>query len=218
MMCLLLGSQSSQVEGQLLALQNVAVASARLAGSRRNTGVQSTSSELVLNRRLNVGRTSSGSQLLLNLLGSLHFLLVGLLTQNLTVVSLEPLSERSSIDLNNSRLGQCVSSNQLVVGRVVHNTSDSGLLGHTLGSPREVTGLNSQRSELLVTTSGSNSVNSLSSNLGVSRLSAQLELSLLSELGSLSTGGRTLVTGVSRNTHIWKLVFDVEKSVEIDEK
>lgn len=199
--CLLLGSQSSQVEGQFLTLQDVTVTSTRLTWSRRDAGVQSTGSELVLDRVLDVGGTGSSSQLSLNLLGSLGVLTLDLLTQNLTVVGLEPLSERSSVDLDNSRLGQGVGSHQLVVGWVVDDTSNSGLSSNTLGSPREVTGLDSQGSELLVTTSGSNSVDSLSTNLGVGWLTTQLKLSLLSELGSFGTSSSTLVTRVSRNTH-----------------
>lgn len=201
MCCLLLGSQSSQVEGQFLTLQDVTVTSTRLTWSRRDAGVQSTGRELVLDRVLDGGGTGSSSQLSLNLLRSLDFLALDLLTQNLTVVGLEPLSERSSVDLDNSRLGQGVGSHQLVVGWVVDNTSDSGLSGHTLGSPREVTGLNSQSSELLVSTSGSHGVDSLGTDLGVGRLTTQLKLSLLSELGSFGTSSRTLVTRVSRNTH-----------------
>lgn len=198
---LLLGSQSSQVEGQFLTLQDVTVNSTGLTWSGGDGSVQSTGSELVLDGRLDVRSTGSGSQLSLNLLGLLNLLGVGLLTQNLTVVGLEPLSEWGSVDLDDGRLGQCVGSNQFVVGRVVHNTSNSGLSGDTLGSPREVTGLDSQSSELLVATSGSDSVDSLSTNLGVSWLSTQLELSLLSELGSFGTSSSTLVTRVSRNTH-----------------
>lgn len=199
---LLLGSQSSQVEGQLLTLQDVTVTSTGLTWSRRDASVQFTSGKLVLNRVLDGGGSSSGSQLSLDLLGLLDLILVlGLLTQNLTVVGLEPLSERSGIDLDNGGLGQGVGSHQLVVGRVVDDSGDSGLSGDTLRGPREVTGLESQSSELLVTTSGSDGVDSLSTDLGHGRLSTQLELSLLSELGSFGTSSRTLVTRVSRNTH-----------------
>lgn len=199
---LFLGGQSSQVEGQLLTFQDVTVTSTRLAWSRRDGGVQSTGVELVRHSVLDHGFAGSRGQLSLNLLRSLDLLLVSLLAQLLTVVVLVPLSERSGINLNNSRLGQSVGSNQLVVGRVVDNTSDSGLSGDTLGGPREVTGVNSQRSELLVATSGSDRVDSLGTDLGVGGLSTQFELSLLSELGSLGTSSRTLVTRISRNTHV----------------
>lgn len=150
---------------------------------------------------LNVGRSGSGSQLSLNLVRSLDLLLGLLLTQRFTVVGLKPLSEWSGIDLDDSRLGQGVSSNQLVVRWMVDDRGNSGLSGDTLGGPREVTGLNSQGSELLVATSSSDSVDSLGTDLGVSGLSTQLELSLLSELSSFGTSSSTLVTRVSRNTH-----------------
>lgn len=150
---------------------------------------------------LNGRGSSSGSELLLSLRGGLDLKTLLVLTQDLTVVSLEPLLEWSGVNLNNSRLGQSVSSDQLVVRRVVDDRSNSGLSSDTFTTPREVTGLNSQGSELLVTTSGSDSVDSLGTNLGVGWLSAQLKLSLLSELGSFGTGCRTLVTRVSGDTH-----------------
>lgn len=170
--CLLLSSQSSQVEGQLLTLQDVTVTSTGLAGSGRDSSVQLTGGELRVQGGLNVGSALSGGQLTLNLLGALDFLLIVLLlTQRVTVVVLVPLTEGSGIDLNNSGLGQGVGSNQLIVRRVVCNNCKSGLSGNTLGSPREVTGLNSQSSELLVATSGSDTVDTLGADLGVGGLS-----------------------------------------------
>lgn len=168
---LFLGGQSSQVEGQLLTLQDVTITSTRLAWSRGDASVQLTSGELVVDSGLNLGRSSSGSQFSLDLVGSLNFLLSLFLTQGLTVVGFVPLSEWGSINLDDSRLGQGVGSDQLVVGWVVDDRGDSGLSGNTLRGPREVTGLNSQSSELLVTTSGSDGVDSLSTNLGVGWLS-----------------------------------------------
>lgn len=150
---------------------------------------------------LNVRGSRSRSQLSLELLGLLGGVLSLTLTQDLTVVGLEPLSEWGSVNLDDSRLGQGVSSHQLVVGRVVDDRSDSGLSGDTFTGPGEVTGLDSQGSELLVTTSGSDGVDSLTTNLGHGRLSTQFELPLLSELGSFGTSSGTLVTRVSRNTH-----------------
>lgn len=199
---LLLSGQSSQVEGQLLALQDVTITSTGLTWSRGDTGVQLTGSELVVNGGLDVRGTGSGSQLSLDLLGLLGGVLGLALTQNLTVVGLEPLSEWSGVDLDDGRLGQSVGSHQLVVGGVVDDRSDSGLSGDTLAGPREVTGLNSESSELLVTTTGSHGVNSLTANLGHGWLTAQFELSLLSELSTLGAGGGTLVARVSRNTHV----------------
>lgn len=203
---LFLGSQSSQVEGQFFTFQDVTVTSAGLTWSGRNAGVQSTGAELGVDSLLDLSVGSSGGPLLLGVLGLRNNLLLNLtrllLTQSLTVVRLVPLSEWGSVDLDDGGLGQSVSSDQLVVGRVVDDTGDSGLSGDTLGGPSEVTGLDSQGSELLVTTSGSDSVDSLVADLGVGWLTAQFELSLLSELSTLGTGSSSLVARITRNTHL----------------
>lgn len=175
----------------------------------------------MVDRGLNDGLSGSGSELLLVLGGLLNLVALLVLTQNLTVVGLEPLLEWSGVDLNNSRLGQSVSSDQLVVGWVVDDRSNSGLSSDTFTGPREVTGLNSQSSELLVATSGSDGVDSLGTDLGVGWLSTQLKLSLLSELGSFGTGCRTLVTRVSGDTHSGMLVYLLDNvkptSIHIEE-
>jgi hypothetical protein len=85
---------------------------------------------------------------------------------------------------------------------MVSDTGNSGLSGDTLRTPREVTGLDTQGSELLVTTTGSHSVDTLSTNLGVSTLTTQLEFSFLSELSALGTSSGTLMTRISGNTHV----------------
>lgn len=161
----------------------------------------------MLDSQLNDRSSGSGSELLFGLRSSLDLVALLVLTQDLTVVGLKPLLEWSGVDLDNSRLGQGVSSDQLVVRRVVDDRSNSGLSGDTFAGPREVTGLDSQGSELLVTTSCSDSVDSLRADFSVGWLSAQLKLSLLSELGSFGTCCRTLVARVSGDTHAKMLVL-----------
>ncbi|KAH3669398.1 hypothetical protein OGAPHI_001519 [Ogataea philodendri] len=203
-MRLFLSSQSSQVESQLLTFQNVTIASSRLTWSRGDGSVKLTRTELGRNSSLDLGLTSTGSKLSLQLVALLGLFLssLGLLSKSNTVVLLKVLFERSSVDLHNSRLGQCVGSHQFVVRWVVHHTRHSGLSGDSLGSPREVAGLDSQSSVLDISTSGSDGVDSFGADLGVGALSSQLKLSLLSELGSFSTGSSSLVTRIPGNTHV----------------
>ena len=76
--------------------------------------------------------------------------------------------------------------NSLLEG-VESNVDNTGLAGNTLRAPREVTGLNTESTELLVTTAGTDRVDSLRSDTGVGGLTTQLKLSLLSELSALGT-------------------------------
>lgn len=195
---LFLGSDSLKVESKLLTLKNVTVNTATLARSGRNSGVKTAGTELGVDGRLDLGVTSTGVNLALSLLGSLNGLglldlLTLLLANDNTVVRLVPLTERSGIDLDNGGLGKSVGSDQLVVRGVESNVDNTGLAGNTLRAPREVTGLNTESTELLVTTAGTDGVDSLGSDTGVGGLTTQLKLSLLSELSALGTGVRTLV-------------------------
>ena len=90
-----------------------------------------------------------------------------------------PLSERSGVDLNDGVLGQSLSTDELLVGSVVHGIQDTSLVGSVLTGPDEVSSVESHGTELEVSTTASDSVNSLVTNLGVSSGSTELELSLL---------------------------------------
>ena len=221
------------VESELLTLQNVTIDTAGLTGTAGNNGVQSTGLELLLDGALDLaaGR-HAGSLLLLDGVGLLDLLLgltllgsLGLLASSadtLTVVGLVPLSEGSGINLDDGALGEGVGSDQLVVGRVVGDGNDTALAGQTLGTPGEVTGVETEGTVLVVTTSGSDGVDSLGANTGVGTLATSLESALLpccqrsermskgsyglSELlrtvvGTLGTGGGALVSRVTRDTH-----------------
>ena len=58
------------------------------------------------------------------------------------------------------------------------HSNDTGLAGDTLGAPREVTGLETETTELLVTTTGADKVDALGANTGVGGLTTLLERSV----------------------------------------
>jgi len=100
--------------------------------------------------------TSEGG---LNVSGLLDFSSGGfgdlLLTEFNAVVSQVPLSERSTIDLDDGALDQSVGSDQFVVGGVVDDLEDLSLSGDLFRRPGEVTGVELEGLELVVTTSNS---------------------------------------------------------------
>ena len=128
-------------------------------------------------------------------------------------MGLVPLSEGSGIDLDDSGAGQGVGTDELVVGGVVDDTDDTGLLGDALGTPGEVTGIETESAELAVAATGADEVDTLSANTGVGRLAALLEspeamldmtreaiglcIPLLAVVCALRTGRGTLVARVS---------------------
>jgi hypothetical protein len=57
------------------------------------------------------------------------------------IVAFVPLTERSSVDLDDSALDDGVGPDEFVVGRVVDNVNDAGLPGRVFGSPSKVSGL-----------------------------------------------------------------------------
>lgn len=110
------------VESKLLALEDVTVGAARLAGTGGDDGVQTTGLELLLDGGLDlaVGGEAGGLLLLdrLALLDGLLLLaLLGLApaAEGLAVVGLVPLTEGGGVDLDDGGLGQGVGANQLVV-------------------------------------------------------------------------------------------------------
>ena len=171
---------STLVESQLLTLQDVSIHTTALTGARGNHGVQAAGLNLSLDSGLDlavVGKASS--LLLLNALALL--LLLGLVlglaspADGLAVVSLVPLAEGGSVNLDDGGLGEGVGTDQFVVGGVVGNTDDTGLAGDALRSPREVTGLETEGTELLVTTTVTDKVDSLGTDTGVGGLTTLVE-------------------------------------------
>ena len=138
-----------------------------------------------------------------------------------THVSLVPLTEGSSVDLDDGALDQGVRANKLVVRSVVdlivprlvspssalkipstHDSEDPGLASCVLAGPGEVTGLQTKGTVLEVSSTDTHGVNALRTELGVGGLTAKLELSLLAVVGALSTRGRTFVPGGTGDTYM----------------
>lgn len=178
------------VESELLTLEDVTVAATGLTGTAGDDSVQTTGLELLLNSGLNLSLGREASSLLL--LDSLALLdLLNLLTllgglslltstaKTLAVVSLVPLTERSSVDLDDGALGQGVGADKFVVGRVVGDSDDTGLAGAALGGPGEVARVETQGTVLVVTATGADGVNALRADTGVGTLATGFESALL---------------------------------------
>jgi hypothetical protein len=88
---------------------------------------------------------------------------------------LVPLTERSGINLDDSTLDKGVCTDQFVVGGIVDDGQNTSLARDTLGTPRKVTRLETKGTALEVTTTDADQVDTLSSQLGVGRLTTQLE-------------------------------------------
>lgn len=182
--------QLALVESKLLTLEDVTIAATGLTGTARDDGEQTTGLELLLNGVLDLTLLAvAGSLLLLNRLALL--LLLGLLallgglgtlasTANaLTVVSLVPLTERRSVDLDDGGLGQGVGTDELVVGRMVGDRNDTGLAGAALGAPGEVAGVETEGTVLVVAATGADGVDALGADTGVGTLATGFESALL---------------------------------------
>lgn len=176
------------VESQLLTLQDVTISTSTLSGSGRDDGVETTGLELLLQRWLDLSlSTESLCLLLLNtlaLLLRLVLLSIGSLqltsaTEVLAVVCLVPLAERSGIDLDNGGLGEGVGSDQLVVGRMVGDDDNTDFTSNAFGSPGKVTGFETKSTELAVTTTGTDKMDSLGTDTGVGSLATGFESALL---------------------------------------
>ena len=108
------------VKLELLALQNVPVAAAALAGARGNARQQTTTGELIIESSLEGSFLSSSIDLSLEVTRSfnnfLTLLLGCLLHADLdTIVGLVPSAEWGRVDLNNRVLNQCLGSYKLVI-------------------------------------------------------------------------------------------------------
>jgi hypothetical protein len=202
----LAGVQLLDVEFELLAFEDVSVDAAGLSGAGTDAGVQSLLVELVGD----LGVHHAGLLALLNtVLGALALAVLDLDVLSLlggqhdSVVVGVPLGEGSGVDLDDAVLDEGVGSHQLVVGGVVDNVQDSGLAGDSLGGPGEVSFLETQGAELVVSTSDSDSADTgcVRDELGVGARAGFLEGSLLLVDGHTPTGESTLVSGVTVDSH-----------------
>ena len=171
------------VEVQLLALKDVAVAAPALARAGGDEGVETTGGELLINvvsdRVLVVAGLELGGKgvatlsidvLRLDLLAVLH-----LDADLLAVVLHVPGTEGGSVNLHNARLHKGLGAHQLVVGRVVADVEDTSLVGGVLRAPGKVTGVEAESAELHVATTAAHGANvSMGRELGVGRLAAEL--------------------------------------------
>ena len=118
-----------------------------------------------------------------------------------------PGLEGRGVDQHNAILDQGVGPDQLVVGGVVDDVDDSGLLGDSFGGPVEVALLESQRSELVVASSDSHMPHPLVDfaggeiELGVGDWPGLLEGSLLLVDRHSASRESLLVSRVSVDTH-----------------
>ena len=90
-------------------------------------------------------------------------------------MGLKPLSEGGSVDLDDGGLGEGVGTDEFVVGRVVDDTDDTGLLGYTLRAPREVTRVEAESTEFAVAATGADKMDTLSANTSIGGLATLLE-------------------------------------------
>ena len=126
------------------------------------------------------------------------------------------MSEWGGVNDDNGVLDEGLGSDPLVVGGVVHHVDDPGLAGDALGPPGEVTLVQTQGAVLLVawrkyfhqagqknifikrlTATDAEGVDPLRRELGHGRGPRQLELPLLPDGDSPSSGGAALVPVIS---------------------
>lgn len=196
------------VKGEFLALQNVPVASSGLSRSGRNLGQDTSRSKLGVQGGVQGAVGLSSLELLGHLGGNTRevnglsgFSGGGLFESNLdAVVGFVPGLEGVGINHDNGALDQGLGTDQLVVGGVVHDVQDTDLAGADLGTPRKVTGVQSQSSEFGVASAATDLVDAGLANLGHGAGSAHVVLSLLAKLGAASSGLPALVSSFASDT------------------
>jgi hypothetical protein len=81
------------------------------------------------------------------------------------------------------------------IRNVTYDRDKPGLAGCVFRGPCEVTALKTESTVFQVSTTDSNGVDALGSELGARRLTAELKFSLLAVVGTLGTGLRAFVAG-----------------------
>ena len=123
------------------------------------------------------------------------------LAKSLPVMSLIPLTEGGGIDLDDGSLNQSLGTNKFVVTGIVDNIDDTGLAADGLTTPGETARIETESTVLDVTSTDTDGMDTLGTELGVGRLTTKFELSLLTVESTLGTSGRSLVAAVSANTY-----------------
>ena len=192
------------VEFKFLSFKDVTIAATRLTGARSNDGIEATSAELIVDERINLGQSLASSNLLQQaarlLDGFGSFRSLTLLAQNFTVVRFVPLTEGSSIDLDDGALDEGLGADKFVVGGIVDDIDDTGLARDGFTGPGEGTRVQTKSAVLNVSTTDANSVDALLTKLSVGRLTTKFKLSLLAIVSTLGTSVRTLMTAITANT------------------
>jgi len=199
------------VELQLLAFQYVAVSTTGLSRAGANAGQKSLSGKLIDQFGIN----GLGLFVLLDsILSSLGlFLLDGdflslFIVEVDTIVIAIPLCEGSRVNGHDAVFNQCIGTNQLIVGCVIDHIDDSCLAGDCLRSPVEVSFLETESSELEVTSTNPNSSNpgNIIDKFGVGDGSSLFVGSLLLVDGHSASSESSLVSGISVYSHVVNLI------------
>lgn len=93
---------------------------------------------------------------------------------------LEPLTEGSSVDLNDTVLYQCLCADKFVVGCIVDDIYNTGFAGDRFGGPGKISSFKTQSTLFDVSSTDTDQMDTLGTQLGVGWLTSELKLSLLS--------------------------------------
>lgn len=191
-----------------MALQDVTIATASLSRPAGDLGKQTTRGKLLVKNGIQRAQLLATLELLCHLgrllrkVDSGLFAISALLDAHLdTVVGLVPRLEWVSINHHNRTLDQSLGTNKFVVGSIVSNIHDTDLAGADLGTPREVTAVQSKCPELHVASAATHRVDARLTNLGHGGRATQLELALIADRCAASTGVAALVASFTCDTH-----------------
>jgi len=98
-----------------------------------------------------------------------------------------PLSEGCTINCNNGILYKGLCTDHFIVASIVYNINDTGLASQTFTSPGKVTSVKAKSPVFLVSTPGTDSVDTLRSKLCIGSRTSKLELPLLAGLNPFAT-------------------------------
>jgi len=199
------------VKREFLALQDVSVAASGLSRSGGDLGQDTSGGELGVQSGVQGAVGLSGLELLDDLFRlsghvdrlpvDISFLVVLLDTNLDSVVGLVPGLEGVGVNDDDGTLHQGLGADQFVVGRVVGDIEDTDLAGADLGSPGEVPGVQSEGTELGVSSPAADLVDAGLADLGHGRGPSEIVLALLAELGAASSGLPALVSSFASDTH-----------------
>ncbi len=131
---------------------------------------------------------------------------LSLLDANLnSIVRLIPRFEGMGINKNNGTLHQGLGTDQLVIGSIVYHIQDTDLTSADFGTPREVTRVEAQGAEFLVSSASTYNVDALFTNFGHGSGSAEFELALFAELCAATTGFAAFVLSFACDTLVSEL-------------